>query len=54
MRDLLVLHCTRFFFPFPLITSPPTIAFSFSCPILANEMRCAVLACLSIGRIQTV
>ena len=37
MRDLLVSHCTRFFSPFPLITSPPTIAFSFSCPILANE-----------------
>ena len=41
MRDLLVSHCTRFFSPFSLITFPPTIAFSFSCPILANEMRCS-------------
>ena len=40
MRDLLVSHCTRFFSPFSLITFPPTIAFCFSCPILANEMRC--------------
>gem|GEM_PF-2865272 len=39
MRDLLVSHCTRFFSPFPLITSPPAIAFSFSCAILASEMR---------------
>ena len=40
MCDLLVLHCTRFFSPFPLITFPPAITFSFSCPILASEMRC--------------
>ena len=49
MRDLLVSHCTRFFSPFPLITFPPAITFSFSCPILANEMRCGS-ACMSFDR----
>ena len=49
MRDLLVSHCTRFFSPFPLITFPPTIAFSFPCPILANEMRCDS-ACMPFDR----
>ena len=54
MRDLLVLHCTRFFFPFPLITSPPTIAFSFSCPILASEMRCGEVVSKKVCKLTII
>ena len=54
MCDLLVSHCTHFFSAFPLITFPPTIAFSFPCPILASEMRCGEVVSKKVCKLNII